>query len=61
MRMNLTDEEAKLILRQREVQDAYREGWNKAFTRIVEWAESYESNVIGKSDLLNLLQREKRA
>lgn len=28
-RMNLTDEESKLIFRQREIEDAHRAGWNK--------------------------------
>ena len=30
MRMQLTEEEAKVILRMREVENAHRAGWNKA-------------------------------
>lgn len=33
-RMNLTDEETKLVLRQRELEDAHRAGWNKALDQL---------------------------
>jgi hypothetical protein len=33
-RMNLTDTEAALVLRQRQLEDAHREGWNKAIAQI---------------------------
>lgn len=34
MRMNLTEEEAKLILRMREIEDAHRKGWDKALLAV---------------------------
>lgn len=33
-RMILTDDEAALVLRQRQLEDAHREGWNKAIAQI---------------------------
>lgn len=60
-RMNLTDEETKLILRQREVEEAHRAGWNKALYRIKEQCMGPEqmlnNDVIAFIETLERLER----
>lgn len=51
MRMQLTDEEAKIILRMREVEDAHRGGWNKAMAFVAEYYKARE----GGTELPNLI------
>lgn len=60
-RLNLTDEEAKLILRQREIEDAHRAGWNKAITEVYTRISgiTFEDKIL-HTDILNSIKELER-
>lgn len=53
MRMQLSDEEAKLILRMREIEDAHRSGWNKAIEAAMAFAADAQEGKITPIEAYN--------